>query len=607
MSIIRLSLFITLLVVSSAYIIPLSSQRTDIYADEQNDNMGNPYVNLGAKTPLIEGDIALPAGRNALINTAFRWKFPVPYILADSLDLNAKGAVFQAFEMYRLKSCVDFKPYDGEKTYIKFEKKDGCWSMVGDQQTGQTLSLGNGCDHKAVIEHELLHALGFYHEQSRSDRDDYVDIWLDQVLPGLEHNFNKYDDSFVTDQNTPYDYESLMHYRPYSFNKNDSIPTITTKIPEFNNIIGQYLDFSALDVLRLNRMYNCSSSLTLLDQCAFEYISICGMIQSHIDDADWVHTLGTAGAEDHTVAGRCRDAGYFMHFSTNEGAAEQSALLESRILYPRRTFQCLQFFYKMTGSVKDRLVVWVKMDDGSGNVRKLRKIHTFWGDNDHNWKIAHVPLEVGVKFRYAFQGIRGDPAQSSGGIFIDDISLTETRCPSAVWQIRNFSKILENSNRSTILMSPRLYSPEGYGFGVMMRPHSDYEDYTGGFTGFFFHLASGENDGALQWPALYRQATITVMDQDPDVKLRMSSARSLTTDMSQTPEGKLFWENPSKVGTYDPSCQCYRGASRGWQSFIKHYDLRRRSYMKNDDLIVFVDFEDLTSLIKTEVPVNPKG
>lgn len=40
-------------------------------------------------------------------------------------DLNAKGAVYQAFEMYRLKSCVDFKPYEGEKTYIKFEKGDG--------------------------------------------------------------------------------------------------------------------------------------------------------------------------------------------------------------------------------------------------------------------------------------------------------------------------------------------------------------------------------------------------------------------------------------------------------------------------------------------------
>lgn len=60
-----------------------------------------------------------------------------------------------------------------------------CFSSVGDQQTGQILSLGSGCDHKAVIEHELLHALGFYHEQSRTDRDDYVDIWLDQVSPGM--------------------------------------------------------------------------------------------------------------------------------------------------------------------------------------------------------------------------------------------------------------------------------------------------------------------------------------------------------------------------------------------------------------------------------------
>lgn len=61
-----------------------------------------------------------------------------------------------------------------------------CFSSVGDQQTGQILSLGPGCDHKAVIEHELLHAVGFYHEQSRTDRDDYVDIWLDQVLPGIK-------------------------------------------------------------------------------------------------------------------------------------------------------------------------------------------------------------------------------------------------------------------------------------------------------------------------------------------------------------------------------------------------------------------------------------
>lgn len=46
--------------------------------------------------------------------------------------------------------------------------------------------------------------------------------------------------------------------------------------------------------------------LTLLDQCTFEYASICGMIQASTDDADWIHTKSTVGAEDHTLLGKCR-------------------------------------------------------------------------------------------------------------------------------------------------------------------------------------------------------------------------------------------------------------------------------------------------------------
>ncbi len=153
-------------------------------------------------------------------------------------------------------------------------------------------------------------------------------------------------------------------------------------------------------------------------------------------------------------------------------------------------------------------------------------------DEDTTWKIAHVPMQIGAKFRYAFQGVRGDPANAEGGIFIDDISLTETHCPAAVWRIQNFSSILETADYNTVLNSPRFYSPEGYGFGVQVRPRSGYSDYTGDYTGLYFHLASGDNDIVMQWPAVNRQATIVVMDQDPDIKLRMSSARSLTTDRS---------------------------------------------------------------------------
>ncbi|KAL6096247.1 uncharacterized protein ACO6RY_09992 [Pungitius sinensis] len=599
----RALLWFGLAALAASYTIPVSPEVHEVYENGEDEN---PVLNPGLETNLLEGDILTPEGRNAMVDKRYRWTFPIAYILGDDLDLNAKGCVHQAFEMYRLKSCVDFKPYEGERSFIKFVKRGGCFSSVGDQQTGQILSLGPGCDHKAVIEHELLHALGFYHEQSRTDRDDYVDIWLNQVTPGLENNFNKYNDDYITDQNTAYDYESVMHYRPFSFNKNESIPTITTKIPEFYNIIGQYLDFSELDTLRLNRMYNCSGPLTLLDQCAFEYASICGMIQATSDDADWVRTKSSVGAEDHTLLGRCRDAGYFMHFSTMTGKPLESALLESRTLYPKRKLQCLQFFYKMTGSPEDRLVIWVKMDDGTGVVRRMKKLHTFYADSDHTWKIAHVPMELEEKFRYSFQAARGDPASSAGGIYIDDISLTETRCPNAVWRIQNFSKIMETANGSTVIDSPRFYSPEGYGYGVRLVPLSTYSDYTGNYVGLYFHLISGESDAVVQWPAVNRQATLVVMDQDPDVKLRMSSARSLTTDMRNTSDGQLFWDNPSKGGTYDPSCYCYRSQSWGWRNFIKHFDLMRRNYLKNDDLIIFVDFEDITSLINTEVPMKPQ-
>ncbi|MEE6522269.1 hypothetical protein FKM82_020714, partial [Ascaphus truei] len=340
-----------------------------------------PQINIESGANLFEGDIILPnVPRNALREESYRWSFPIPYILADNLDLNAKGVILKSFEMFRLKSCVDFKPYEGESTYIHFQKFGGCWSMVGDLKSGQNLSIGERCDYKAIVEHEILHALGFYHEQSRSDRDDYVEIWWNEITSGMAHNFNKYNDGYITDLNTPYDYESVMHYGPFSFNKNESVPTITAKIPAFNDIIGQRLDFSEIDLERLKRMYNCTSSHTLLDQCSFEFINICGMIQATNDDADWVHEISTPGSlEDHTLAGRCRDAGYFMQFSTNAGHIGRSALLESRILYPKRTQQCLQFFYKMNGSPEDKLVIWVREDDGTGNVRKLRKMESFQG------------------------------------------------------------------------------------------------------------------------------------------------------------------------------------------------------------------------------------
>lgn len=68
-----------------------------------------------------------------------------------------------------------------------------------------------------------------------------------------------------------------------------------------------------------------------------------------------------------------------MKFDTSSGPAGSTALLESQILYPERDEQCLQFFYKMTGAAGDKLVIWIRTDDGMGTVRSVTKIHTITG------------------------------------------------------------------------------------------------------------------------------------------------------------------------------------------------------------------------------------
>lgn len=57
-----------------------------------------------------------------------------------------------------------------------------CFSGVGRLGDKQVVSLQRfGCVQNGIIQHELLHALGFYHEHTRFDRDDYVRIQFNNV------------------------------------------------------------------------------------------------------------------------------------------------------------------------------------------------------------------------------------------------------------------------------------------------------------------------------------------------------------------------------------------------------------------------------------------
>ena len=66
---------------------------------------------------------------------------------------------------------------------------------------------------------------------------------------------------YVSPVGTEYAYDSIMHYGPYSFNKNPDKPTIVPRIDFFLGVLGQRKTFSALDVKRINTLYNCADPI----------------------------------------------------------------------------------------------------------------------------------------------------------------------------------------------------------------------------------------------------------------------------------------------------------------------------------------------------------
>ncbi|WKY09008.1 hypothetical protein Q1695_001846 [Nippostrongylus brasiliensis] len=107
--------------------------------------------------------------------------------------------------------------------------------------------------------HELGHALGFLHTQSRHDRDSYVTVMKDNIRDGWLDQFTMQTKNDNHNYGLPYDYGSLMHYGSTSGSKDKKgkLLTMVPFDPEYAETLGSPF-ISFIDLLMMNKHYNCT-------------------------------------------------------------------------------------------------------------------------------------------------------------------------------------------------------------------------------------------------------------------------------------------------------------------------------------------------------------
>lgn len=192
------------------------------------------------------------------------WEYGViPYEIEANFSGAHKALFKQAMRHWENFTCVKFVERTAEHpNYIVFtERQCGCCSFVGKRGNGpQAISIGKNCDKFGIVVHELGHVVGFWHEHTRPDRDNHVQIITKNIMAGQEYNFNKLSEEEVNSLGLSYDFDSIMHYAKNTFSKGTYMDTIlpqedqsTSKRPD----IGQRIRLSEGDINQTNLLYKC--------------------------------------------------------------------------------------------------------------------------------------------------------------------------------------------------------------------------------------------------------------------------------------------------------------------------------------------------------------
>ncbi|CAL8075753.1 unnamed protein product [Orchesella dallaii] len=224
--------------------------------EQQMENEGR-YFNVSDCGTKDEDTVT---GRNGIIGERYRWTYSEGFVvyIDPSYSTNARKQINAAMDKLRKVVCIPFylfrrnqRPY-GNYVHIRNSGPTTCQAEVGRLgRGGQLMSLGDRCFRQGTIMHEMIHALGFWHEQSRPDRDNYITIYWNNIRQNLRYNFAKFDRTATF--GVAYNPISIMHYEANAFSANGR-RTIAAKN---GGPVGSQGVLQQTDIDKLRKMYNC--------------------------------------------------------------------------------------------------------------------------------------------------------------------------------------------------------------------------------------------------------------------------------------------------------------------------------------------------------------